>query len=149
MKYILIVATALFVITQSSCNKPDAASIVEGIYFYQPATNYTIYSYKIVADTIQLSNPISNFYDEPYPYVVLSKNNTQEVTFKQFVPNDTITFKTVKLFLDAGGTLLKGEFENGKRVDGKVLGYSFNYDIWDTTAKKVTRVLNVTIPKKD
>ncbi len=133
----------VFITTQFSCNKPDAASIIVGEYTYSYATKFIKYNYKIVADTLQLSNPQQTFFSPPFPAVEITKNTIQQVTFKQNVPNETVTFNKVNLFLDAGGTLLKGEVENNKFIDGRFAGYVFYYDIYDTLNKQVTRVSGI------
>lgn len=149
MKNILaIVALCCFVIVQNACNKPDAGGIVEGTYRFVSTTNYITYKYKVVADTFQLTLLNQQFFfADPYPQAIITKTSTTEATFRQEVPGDTMSFDNVKLYLEGGGTLLKGPTVNGKYLNGSVIGYELKYDIIDTTNKQIIRVSGVEAPK--
>lgn len=132
----------------SACNKVDAGKILEGYFKFSNLTSYTLYDYKIVADTYQLTTILQNYYfDEPFPAVQFDRLAKDKVNFKQFVPGDTVAFNNVTLLLDKGGTIFKSEFSNNRKLEGFSYGYFTNYDIVDTATKKLVRVKNLPYTK--
>ncbi len=134
---------------QFSCNKTDAALIVQGIYRFAPATSFTTHKYTILpADgSTRILDTAFVFFDEPYPFLEITKNNKQEVTVKQFLPKDTITFSKVRLTLDRNGTLLNSEVVNGRFLEGIVTGYEMRYSVWDTSARRLNVARRVIAPR--
>lgn len=148
MRRIFIPFLIGLIVWLSACNKVDAGRILEGYFKFSNLTSYTLYNYKIVADTYQLTTVFQNYYfDEPLPAVQFDRLAKDKVNFKQFVPGDTVAFNNVTLTLDRGGTIFKSEFSNNRKLEGLSSGYFTNYDIVDTATKQLVRVQNLPYSK--